>query len=109
MISANVEATFYIGLRLNAAVELEISAINLSDAACACGWSQQRSTFHSIACFEAPLPWLPAVIGFQGWRPERWPCGLVLLKFCHRQPAANETPADCKLSRQTLSHYWGRL
>jgi hypothetical protein len=37
MVSANVDATFYIDLRFNAAVELGISAINLSDAAYACG------------------------------------------------------------------------
>jgi hypothetical protein len=37
MIAANVEATFYIDLRFKAAVELGISAINLSDAAFAYG------------------------------------------------------------------------
>jgi hypothetical protein len=37
MVSANVEATFYIDLRFKAAVQLGISAINLSDAECAYG------------------------------------------------------------------------
>jgi hypothetical protein len=32
-----------------------VSAINLSEGACAYGSSRQRSTFHSIACFEATI------------------------------------------------------
>jgi hypothetical protein len=57
MVSANVEATFYIDLRFNAAVKLGISAINLSDAACTCAEADSVVLFTPSPVSRRALPW----------------------------------------------------